>query len=182
MQTNQNSQNVHLTVARKRFKNNAGPLFKGQWAGEEEVIMFEYLIFLEVRRLLPEGESLTFTCSRSACLISKFCGFNCGVLADTCYLLVASFLPETAFSISDSQIYQCIVELRHEVTQTMTYSFYFQEKMRVAVLLLAEILEICEHQLSVSEVAKNSQLANQLAAYGRIGLFQNIQTCGTEVI
>ena len=38
----------------------------------------------------------------------------------------------------------------------MTYSFYFQEKMRVAVLLQAEILEICEHQLSVSEVAKNS--------------------------
>ena len=161
MQTNQHSQNVHLTVARKRFKNNAGPLFKGPWAGEEEVIMFEYLIFLEVRRLLPEGESLTFTCSRSACLISKFCGFNCGVLADTCYLLVASFLPETAFSISDSQIYQCIIKLFHEVTQTMTYSFYFQGTM----LLQAEILGICEHQLFVREVAKSSQLVT----YARIG-------------
>ena len=105
---------------------------------------------------MPEGESLIFTCSRSACLISKFCGFNCGLLADTYYLLVASFLSETAFSISDSQIYQCIVELRHEVTQAMTYSFYFQGTVREAVLLQAEILEICEHQLSVSEVAKKN--------------------------
>ena len=44
------------------------------------------------------------------------------------------------------QIYYCIVELRHEVTQTMFYSLYFQETVRVAVLLQAEILEICEHQ------------------------------------
>ena len=38
----------------------------------------------------------------------------------------------------------------------MFYSLYFQETMRVAVLLQAEILEICEHQQSVSEVAKNN--------------------------
>ena len=38
----------------------------------------------------------------------------------------------------------------------MFYSFYFQETVIVAVLLQAEILEICEHQQSVSEVAKNN--------------------------
>ena len=47
----------------------------------------------------------------------------------------------------------------------MTHSFYFQKTVRVAVLLQAEILEISEHQQSVSEVAKN----NQLATYARIG-------------
>ena len=38
----------------------------------------------------------------------------------------------------------------------MFYSLHFQETVRVAVLLQAEILEICEHQQSVSELAKNS--------------------------
>ena len=62
--------------------------------------------------------------------------------------------------------------LRREVIQTVTYSFYFQGTMRVAVLLQAEILEICEHQLSVSEVAKKT--ASQLPILELAGLLQNI--------
>ena len=59
----------------------------------------------------------------------------------------------------------------------MFYSLHFHETARVAVLLQAEILEICEHQQSVSELAKNSQLLMLGLGYSRTFKHVRLRLC-----